>query len=507
MIAGRNAYERGEFLTSTYERFRPVNLCTGPEGALYIVDMHHGLIQHKDYLSPYVIDQYKRRELGKFLRTGRIYRVVPDDAPARRGPNLAEASGAELVGYLSHDNGWVRDTAQRLLGERREESTIPLLRALAMEGESILGRLHALWTLEGMARRDADVLTAALADRSPKIRAAAVRLSEPFLAGDARVREALLRLRADDDPDVRLQFALSVSELQTPEATAALIDVLTAGADSQYVRDAVMSGLKGRELEFLEQLLDHSEWSAAAAGRSTLLGVLTRCVVAEANPQRVARLLEVIETQLSNASHAWRTMAMVESFAPLDPKKPVRKRVKLTTRPSLLDSVEASDAREVRDLMPRVVSVLDWPGKPQLPTTRRTPLTEIEQARFEAGRVVYAAVCGNCHKPDGMGQAGLAPPLVDSDWTLGPRDRLIKIVMHGLRGPISVNGHPWELDMPSLPTLSDDDIANVLTYVRREWEHDGDPVDAEMVAKVRAQYPDRVDAWTARELAGTNTNQ
>ncbi len=501
-ITGNNAYEeqQDEFLTTTYERFRPVNIYTGPEGALYIVDMHHGLIQHNTFVTPYVREQYAARELGKHIgNTGRIYRVVPDNGPVPRGPNLAKASSAELVGYLAHRNGWVRDTAQQLLVEQRDPSIIPDLRRLAMDGEQTFARLHALWTLEGFGQLDAGALADALTDPVGKLRANAIRLSEPFMPRDTRVLGDVLKLRIDDDYDVQLQFALSVSAVPIPDAQAAVVDVVTARADDRYVRDAAMSGMKGCELEFLERLLDDPRWTEKAEGRAAMLAALTQCVMAEGDPQRVMRLTDVMAAQ-SDPALAWRQWAMIDSFPRIDPKKPVRNAVKLSARPSSLDVLSASLEPNIREGTTRMAHLLMWPGK-RVNTAARRSLSETEQARFEAGRTVYATVCGQCHKPDGMGQAGLAPPLLDSDWVLGDQQRLIKIVLHGLRGPIDVNGQPWDMDMPHLRTLSDDDIAAALTYVRREWEHDGKPVTPEDVAKVRARYEERQDAWTATELA------
>src|SRR5207244_1969728 len=100
-----------------------------------------------------------------------------------------------------------------------------------------------------------------------------------------------------------------------------------------------------------------------------------------------------------------------------------------------------------------------------------TPLTPPQQARFEAGRAIYAATCIQCHKPTGLGQEGLAPPLLDSEWPLGPEGRPIRIVLHGLQGPVTVGGRAFNLEMPGLGKLKDDEIAAVLTYVRREWDH------------------------------------
>ena len=503
-ILGDNAYEaqQDEFLTTTYERFRPVNLYTGPEGALYVVDMHHGLIQHREYVTQYVAEQYRTRELYKHLgTTGRIYRIVPDNGPVPPAPNLAKATSAELVEFLSHRNGWVRDTAQRLLVERQDMETVSALRTLAMDGEATLGRLHALWTLEGLGKRDGDVLVDALADPVGKIRAQAIRLSEPFMPDDSRVTAAVLKLAEDEDPDVRLQFALSVSPVGTSEAQAAIEQILTVSADNLYVRDAVMSGLGGRELELLERVLADPRWSEESTGRAQTIGALTKGVMAERKPQRVERLAELMATQAA-PQHTWRQVAMLDSFPRPDPRRPVRNRVTLTTKPASLESLQMSAIPEVRDRAPRLANVLDWPGKRSPGSTSRRTLSEAEQARFDAGKMTYASVCGQCHKPDGMGQAGLAPPLVDSEWVLGRQDRLIKIVLHGIRGPIEVNGQKWDMDMPHLRTLSDDEIANALTYVRREWQHDADPVTPDAVAKIRAQFQTRQEAWTDRELTG-----
>ena len=79
---------------------------------------------------------------------------------------------------------------------------------------------------------------------------------------------------------------------------------------------------------------------------------------------------------------------------------------------------------------------------------------------------------------------------------------MIKIVLNGLRGPVKVGDQTWELDMPHLRILSDNDIANVLTYVRHEWLHDASPVKPQDVAKLRERYKDRLEAWTAQELTG-----
>src|SRR5439155_11896782 len=121
ILTAHNAYTNREFIASTYERFRPVNLATGPEGALYVVDMHHGLIQHRISITDYAKSQYKQKQLDKHLLTGRIFRIVPDGVPSPLAhPHLTRATTAQLLAQLAHPNGWWRDTAQRLLVDRND---------------------------------------------------------------------------------------------------------------------------------------------------------------------------------------------------------------------------------------------------------------------------------------------------------------------------------------------------------------------------------------------------
>jgi mono/diheme cytochrome c family protein len=127
------------------------------------------------------------------------------------------------------------------------------------------------------------------------------------------------------------------------------------------------------------------------------------------------------------------------------------------------------------------------------------PLTDEQKQRFEAGRALYEMVCLACHQQHGLGQAGLAPPLVDSEWMAGPDQRLIRIILHGMRGPIKVKGETFELDMPALGVLDDEQIAAILTYTRREWGHTFAPVEPATVKAFREATATREDAWTMAE--------
>jgi len=133
-------------------------------------------------------------------------------------------------------------------------------------------------------------------------------------------------------------------------------------------------------------------------------------------------------------------------------------------------------------------------AKPKGPT-----LSLDEQKRVETGKANYEVFCLPCHQPHGLGQEGLAPPLVGSEW-IASEQRLVRIALNGLRGPIQVKGQTFEMDMPGLGVLEDEQIATVLTYIRNEWGHTFSPVSTNTVKQVRDQVADRTDAWTQEEL-------
>ena len=143
-------------------------------------------------------------------------------------------------------------------------------------------------------------------------------------------------------------------------------------------------------------------------------------------------------------------------------------------------------------------------SKSKAPSGEKTlsvpPLTLEQKARFEAGKELYQVICGACHQPHGNGQEGLAPPLADSEWVVGSEARLVRLTLHGLRGPIKVKGKTYQLEMPQMAILDDEQIAAVLTYIRREWGNAAAPVEPKTVAKIRAETEKRDDAWTEAEL-------
>jgi mono/diheme cytochrome c family protein len=122
---------------------------------------------------------------------------------------------------------------------------------------------------------------------------------------------------------------------------------------------------------------------------------------------------------------------------------------------------------------------------------------------LKKGKIVFIT-CSQCHQPDGKGSTALnAPPLAGSDWAQaeGP-NRIIRIVLNGLSGPITVSGGQYGAGtMPAFaPAFDDEQIAAVLTYVRQEWGNKAGPVKPEQVKAIRAAVASKADSWNAADL-------
>lgn len=497
-LAAEEAYTQREFLASTDERFRPVNLTTGPDGALYVCDFYRGVIQHRISLTTYLRQQSEARGLDKPIGLGRIWRIVPANAKPIGTPQLSKESPQQWIERLSHPNAWWRETAQRLLVERGDKSLVSALEKVATSGAEPLGRLHAVCTLDGLGAITPALAAKLIDDADPRVCVAALRVSEPLLAAAPQPELAakwIALTSIEVVPEVQLQLALTLGNVKSPEADAAMAALYERAADNVFLLDAVLTGLAGRELELFEKLASQPE---GAIRKSTpLLAGLARCVLAERKPERITRLFTTLES-LAQAYSA-RVTAVLASLAAntaVTAKNPVKLPAEPAPLAKLRDSKTAAAAPAAK-----VFALLTWPGKPGAkPEVAPTPLTPEQQAAFDAGKQLYTAVCAACHQPHGLGLEGLAPPLVDSEWVLGPVERLGRIVLNGLRGPIKVNGLGYMLDMPSMGAFDDAQLASVLTYIRREWGHGESPVDAATLKKLRAEVAKRQDAWTSEEL-------
>jgi glucose/arabinose dehydrogenase/mono/diheme cytochrome c family protein len=421
-----NAYKQQEFIASTDMNFRPVNTYTGPDGCLYIVDMNRGIIQESQWTpkDSYLRPQIQRLGLDKNVQHGRIYRLVYDGMKPGPKPTLLDESASKLITYLDHPNGWWRDNAQKQLVILGDQSVVPVLKQIALGEQgslsrkpSVLGRLHALWTLEGLDAIDKDLLFTIMKDEDPQLRRAAIWISERYIKqGDEQVLDKVSALKNDPSYDVRTQLVLSTHDSKSAKAKALNNEIVEQNSSNEMLAGARKSQLKN-------------------------------------------------------------------------------------------DAVKTYGLRLGR-------------------------LDESDRKLVMAGASTFKTLCATCHGPDGKGLAVggssmVAPALFGSKRIVGEKDVLIKILLHGLHGPVDEKNYPDV--MPSMAANDDEWIASVLSYIRYEFGYTGNfppsppsttprpanggippevlkrrnfkPfVQTDEVRKIRQETAGRTQAWTLADL-------
>lgn len=417
-LKGDHPLGESEFLASTDERFRPVNAYTAPDGSLYILDMYHGIIQHKTYMTSYLRDQTLSRRLeAPAYGQGRIYRVRSTTGKIQPTQDIASLHGLDLVKILMHPNSWQRETAQRLLVERKEPETIPFLEKLAVAG-AIVPRIHAIWTLEGMGALKAEVLVTAIRGSDARLQASALWASTRLAPAELEKLAPVIIAAAPAAIEVAPYLARALGPIGTPAAFTRLADLLAKEGKTAFVREAAVSGLDHHEIAFRDSFLKDSKDTALLA---------------------------------------W----------------------------------------------------LDEGSKDEKAKSAASGLTGDSLASFERGKALFhgEAACFGCHGADGGGMPNLGPPLDSSEWVNGKPKTLANILLHGLTGPITVDGESYkpDADMPALgsnPTISDQDLADIATYVRNEWTNKSAPVPLSVIQQQREATKSRgARAWTAGELS------
>jgi putative membrane-bound dehydrogenase-like protein len=254
-IEGRQAYEKKEFLASEDERFRPVNLYTGPDGALYIVDMYRGIIQHKTYLTTYLKNEINQRALTQPLNCGRIYKIVPQNKPVEKA--IIKNDTATLLNSLQNANGFVRNQAQQLLLDGKHTQTAPALRRILQQSAKPLARIHALWTMEGLNVLEPTDVMPLLRERNWPLRMQALAVL-PSIMDKKNYLHLLKKLVDEKDTLAAPYIGFLVHSIQRFNARAGneiLIALAKNYSNNKYVADAIISNLQNKEAEFYKQSL------------------------------------------------------------------------------------------------------------------------------------------------------------------------------------------------------------------------------------------------------------
>lgn len=281
-----------EFLASTDNWFRPVNLMLGPDGAIYLADFYREAIETPLSLPPDLKKQMNLESRGR----GRIWRIVPEGTKPGPRPALGKLKSVDLVPYLAHDNSWWRLTAQRLLVERQDKSVAQPLQQLARDAQSPVGRFSALWTLQGLQCLETATLERALTDSAPEVREQALRLAEDRLSTQPSLQKLVANLAEDPSDRVRFQAAFTLGEMDGPLAVAALARIARSDGVDPWTQTALLSSAGRCAAQLLRQLVARDV--AAKAQKElplSFLGRLATIVGARQQEDELALVLGLLQ--------------------------------------------------------------------------------------------------------------------------------------------------------------------------------------------------------------------
>ncbi|MCA9133270.1 MAG: c-type cytochrome, partial [Planctomycetales bacterium] len=259
-FASQRADEGTEFVRSSDNWFRPVNFVNAPDGTLYVLDMSREILEtiHVPLDVTKFIDFRAGRE------TGRIYRLAPPGFQYPGPPRLGMASTEELVQQLQSVHGWYRDTAHRLLYERQDPAAVAPLRTLLRASTDPRARVHALWSLAGLAALRPQELQAALADADPRVREQAIALAEPWLDSSPELLATIVDQASSSDARIRLQVAFTLGEVDDALAAHTLLKLAEQYGNDPWMRAAILSSSSRLAGTMLSEFLQPASLRAAA---------------------------------------------------------------------------------------------------------------------------------------------------------------------------------------------------------------------------------------------------
>ena len=486
-------WQQVEFLASTDERFRPVDIDIGPDGALYIVDMYRGIIQDHVFLTEELRAQAIQRQLDKPIGMGRIWRVRAIDSSANNKTRAVPNTLVGLVAMLGHANGWHRALAQRLLIASADGQTQSLLVQALLNGQPRQS-VHAMWSLAGRQELSQELITQAMARGEVRISLAALRSGHQYLSVD----QMLDYVQETTDPSLLHHATMYLAQHNAHRQTIHyLAGQVGLRGEVPLHATAIRAASIKQEVALLRRVFAAGVWNKDQEKKSHFVEQLSTQAV-RLNSGQAEALLDFVFTL--DDHEKWLGDSVLDGLFTVTRDVGFARLVL-----SAPHEIFGSNSRPPRPALSRARRAVTWAGD-TLPANAK-PLTRAQSIAMQEGAKIFASHCANCHGVDGRGIASLGPKLAGSTWVTGPSETLARIVLHGLHGPIDVGGENWDAVMPghgNLPEFGDSVVAGLMTYLHRTWGHSGRALDAEFVRRIRAQQ--RKQMWTVQALQSVDTN-
>jgi glucose/arabinose dehydrogenase len=317
------AVDRGIFMSLDEESFTPVQMQNGPDGALYLVDLGDGP------MSPSLNRAYRRTEkpvgsVAKHPATGRIFRIASSSRVRENIPRLPQdPSPWELASRFVGNSDFWRDVAQGVLIETPSSKSTRMLEQWVFDHQRLVGnrestpatvRLRALWTLEGQGRLTGDILRIALEDPDAAVRSAALQITADQPPGplkEGAMAWVLSRVSAFPR-STHPSLLVCLGAAATPQADDLMQSVLLSSPASDLLEDLVVSGLTGRELRFIRQLITDPRCGPDQNRHGRLVMRLGDCLRISGNLPQIEAALDLA----SNLSEGdWKRRALLSGLS------------------------------------------------------------------------------------------------------------------------------------------------------------------------------------------------
>lgn len=410
-----------EYIITMDEGFRPVDLKIGPDGFLYIADMHRGIIQHKAYMTSYLREKILGKKLDTITEMGRILRFKPSEILPLEMNDIS----VDPIALLYSNNAFYRDKAQHYIIQNNKQELAEKIRSKLKTENVEINILHSIWTLEGLnILLESDLI--------------------PLLEKD------MLHV------SYHALYLLSKMNIQNKD----------------FLK-LICNNLIKKKVPELDRIMAH--------------------FIGKLNLFSNEELFDIYKTIIARSNEAAKS---AEGIIANHPKN----KVALLTTLSEQSSLNFSSFKEILE----TTLERKREGKEVYYYNDNLNLED----RRTVGMELYRTFCATCHGIDGEGQNQLAPKLIDSKYVAGDEDRLILITLHGMIGPINIDGkqHQFSGEMTGLndnEELSDTDIKDILHFVRNAFTSAPYSIEESRINELRKIKPANGGSFTSESLDST----